>query len=171
MTTSIRRLTIAPLLAVITIFGSLTASASCSERQVCRDDDNVCKSQNYSSYVDHALGLCDHMFRAIAHSASTDALGYSSEKRSQGEAEHEAISYCRQYGGGDDCTIKVSFTSACGALATGPGGIYGSAWAVSRGKAEGMALENCAHQGPGACRVRHSYVRWVNRRLPRFDRI
>jgi hypothetical protein len=55
-----------------------------------------------------------HDFGAIAYSANTGTLGYSYDYLSDGAAQQAALQSC-----GNDCTVVVSFTNGCGALAVG----------------------------------------------------
>jgi hypothetical protein len=84
-------------------------------------------------------------YGAIAYSRSSGNYGYSIDHRSRGAAESRALDEC----GRRDCRVMVWFRNACGALATGRGGVYGYGYAGSRGEAEAIALSECSSRGRG----------------------
>lgn len=93
-------------------------------------------------------------YGAIAYSQSTRSHGYSYDFDSRGRAERRAYNECAQYGGG--CRIAVWFKNACGALAVGRDGGWGSGWHRTRRGAQYNALRSCRSVSRG-CRV----IRWV----------
>jgi serine/threonine-protein kinase len=93
-------------------------------------------------------------YGAIAYSPSTGAYGWSYDHVSQASAVSAALAECSQRAG--DCQVPLWFRNACGALAVGSGGGFGTGWGTSRGIAERYALRVC-RQHAGSCSVR----RWV----------
>ncbi|MEZ5800215.1 MAG: DUF4189 domain-containing protein [Nitratireductor sp.] len=73
-----------------------------------------------------AGSACSKQFGAIAYSPNTGAHGYSYDYSSRGEAETYAMNECRKYAG--DCRVAIWFRNACGALAVGNIGGWGSGW-------------------------------------------
>src|SRR5262245_4232820 len=64
---------------------------------------------------------------ATAYSIRKEVFGYSHDYDSANAARDAAVSNCRgQERGADDCRAVVTFHNACGALALGDGGAYGS---------------------------------------------
>jgi len=82
-------------------------------------------------------------YGAVATGAN-DAYGYAYDYNSQEEAEYAALSQC-----GSDCSVKVWFANACGAVAKG-GGYLGWAWNVDETAAKVNALESC---GNSSCEI------------------
>ncbi len=95
----------------------------------------------------------DH-FGAIAYSPSSGAHGYASDYSSQADAEAHALAECRSKG--DGCKSAIWFHNACGALAVGPDGGWGSDWGPDQQTAEQKALDKCKNHSSGC-----SVVRWV----------
>jgi len=93
-------------------------------------------------------------YGAIAYSQSSRAHGYSYDYGSRAAAEQRAYNECAQYGAG--CKIAVWFRNACGALAVGQDGGWGSGWHRTRRGAESNAIDSCSGVSYG-CKV----VRWV----------
>lgn len=92
---------------------------------------------------------------AIAYSSRKEVYGYSHDYDSAKAANSAALSHCRkQEGGADDCRVLVTFHNACGALALGEGGAYGSAWGRSRREASAKALTECRPHGGQSCTIR-----------------
>lgn len=81
--------------------------------------------------------------------------GFSYGKSSVGEAEEVALQEC-----GPGCSVVLHFENACGAFATDADqhcGAQGWGWAQGRGRAEEIALSECANRGGGNCSIQ----RWV----------
>ena len=93
-------------------------------------------------------------FGAIAYSPNTGSHGYSYDYPSRGQAEGHALAECRKYAG--DCRVAIWFRNACGALAIGNNGGWGSGWGDSRQRAEYEAINSC-RQHAGNCGIR----RWA----------
>jgi Domain of unknown function (DUF4189) len=93
-------------------------------------------------------------YGAIAYSQSTRAHGYSLDYRSRAGAEQKAYIECSKHAA--DCSIAVWFRNACGALAVGDDGGYGSGWHGTREGAENNAIKSCSGVSSG-CRV----IRWA----------
>jgi hypothetical protein len=82
-------------------------------------------------------------YGAIA-TGDNGAYGYAYNYRSQVGAQQEALSQC-----GSNCSVKVWFANACGAVAKGSG-YLGWAWNVEKEAAKDNALANC---GNGSCEI------------------
>lgn len=106
------------------------------------------KVEKTNSFLGPAHAWAD-MYGAIAYSSSSDRRGTSYNYRSRSQAESAALSEC----GSSDCEVKVWFSNACGALATGDDGSVGWGWSGSRSGAESRALRECRQRASG-CRVR-----------------
>lgn len=92
---------------------------------------------------------------SIAYSAGKEVFGYSQGHDSAGAARDVAVRECRdQARGADDCRVLVTFHNACGALALGDQGAYGSAWGRSRREASAKALTECRPHGGASCKIR-----------------
>jgi serine/threonine-protein kinase len=86
-------------------------------------------------------------YGAIAFSQATGSYGYTYDYGSRGSAEQGAINKCS-----GRCGIVLWFKNACGALATGSGSGYGTGWAGTRRRAEGVAMSNCRER-TGGCSI------------------
>ena len=81
------------------------------------------------------------VFAAISYSQDTGSWGTAWNYKNKLEAEQSALRECSKYGSG--CEVVMWTRNACAALATSPGGGYGSAWAESKYLAERKALNLC----------------------------
>ena len=91
---------------------------------------------------------------AIAYSSRKEVFGYSHDYDSARTAGEAAVRNCRgQERGADDCRVLVTFRNACGALALGAKGAYGSAWGLSRREASAKALTECRPHGGASCKI------------------
>ena len=95
----------------------------------------------------------DH-YGAIAYSPSTGATGYSYDHYTRADAEAGALNECGKRA--SDCQLPLWFRNACGALAVGSGGSWGTGWGTSRGLAERHALATCRKLTSGC-----SVASWV----------
>jgi hypothetical protein len=86
-------------------------------------------------------------YGAIAFSQATGSYGYTYDYGSRGSAEQGALNNCS-----GRCSIVLWFKNACGALATGNGSGYGTGWAGTRRRAEGIAMSNCQER-TNACSI------------------
>lgn len=100
-----------------------------------------------------ALAVADS-YGAIAYSPSTRADGWSNSFSTRADAERRALRECSARA--RDCRVAIWFKNACGALAVGQNGGWGSGWASDRRRAELEAIGVC-NQYTGRCRV----TRWV----------
>ena len=91
---------------------------------------------------------------SIAYSPQTGATGFSHNYDTKSTAQSWAVYYCTEEA--DDCRIAVNFQNACGAVARGRNGGWGSSWGVTRDQAQRKALASCRINDSG-CRV----IRWV----------
>ncbi|MCB8836057.1 DUF4189 domain-containing protein [Aurantimonas sp. VKM B-3413] len=81
-------------------------------------------------------------YGAIAYSQSSGAFGFSHDYPSRRAAERRALSECSARSRG--CRTAIWFTKACGAVAVGHRGGWGSAWGSSPRVASRKALGQCA---------------------------
>jgi len=81
-------------------------------------------------------------FGAIAYAPSSGANGYCYGYASRRDAEYRAMAECGARSGG--CQIAIWFQNACGAVASGYRGGWGSAWGNGRAEAEYNALAQCS---------------------------
>ena len=101
-----------------------------------------------------ALPAIANEYGAIAYSPETRAIGYSHNYNSKSDAQDRAMSNCEQYA--YDCRVAITFQNACGALAVGRRGGWGTGWSAGRAEAQTRALNSCSRYD-GGCTVR----RWV----------
>ena len=91
---------------------------------------------------------------AIAYSAGKKVYGFSHGHDSARKAGDVALRHCRdRERGTDDCRVVVTFHNACGALARGAKGAYGSAWGQSGREASAKALDECRPHGGESCKI------------------
>lgn len=89
-------------------------------------------------------------YGAIAYSPSTGAWGRSWDYRTRRTAERRAMRHCRRRA--RDCRV-LWFRNACGAVAVGRNGGWGSAWGRTKNAAFRNARAQCRRYD-GGCRVR-----------------
>ncbi len=80
-------------------------------------------------------------FGAIAYSPSKGAYAVTYDRPSQADAEAGALAECRSRA--EDCESSVWFRNACGALAVGKDGGWGTDWGNDRPAAEANAINMC----------------------------
>lgn len=92
-------------------------------------------------------------FGAIAVGRDGNRVGTSFAHATKAEAEAAAEETCRGTGKDvvKDCASKVWFRDACGALAVGKNGIYGTGWHNSPAGACRWALSTCKQGGGTQC--------------------
>ena len=100
-----------------------------------------------------AMAVADS-YGAIAYSPTTRADGWSHAFSTRADAERRALRECS--GRARDCRVAIWFKNACGSLAVGRNGGWGSGWGSDRRRAELEAIGVC-NQNTGGCRV----ARWV----------
>ncbi len=105
-----------------------------------------------ASLVSAEAALADS-FGAISYSPDTGATGWSHSWANRRKAERVAQDNC--YANADDCRVAIWFKNACGAVAVGDDGGWGSAWAYNSRGAQRAAIAQCSEYSDG-CRV----VRW-----------
>jgi serine/threonine-protein kinase len=93
-------------------------------------------------------------FGAIAYSPTTGAWGSSYDHPTRVDAERAAYNDCRKRA--EDCQIPLHFKNACGALAVGGDGGWGTGWGTDRSIAESWAIKICGKHARD-CAVLH----WV----------
>lgn len=93
-------------------------------------------------------------YGAIAYSPATRADGWSHSYATRAEAERRALRECSSRA--RDCRVAIWFKNACGALAVGQNGGWGSGWGNDRRRAELEAIGVC-NQYTGGCNI----VRWA----------
>jgi serine/threonine-protein kinase len=120
----------------------------------CRGNPDSCLSAQGVCLNRCTLGGSRERHGAIAHSSRKEVYGYSHDYDSAKGASEAAVRHCRgQEGGADDCRVVVTFHNACGALALGDRGAYGSAWALSVREASAKALAECRPHGGASCKI------------------
>ena len=95
------------------------------------------------------------LYGSIAFSQASDgsyAGGIAWNYGSRDKARLEAIERCRS-SGGRSCREVGWFRNACGAIAVGDGGRFGTGWGDTFGPAEAMAMAKCGAAGNANCRV------------------
>lgn len=100
-----------------------------------------------------ALAAADS-YGAIAYSPTTRADGWSHSYSTRADAERRALRECS--GRARDCRVAIWFKNACGALAVGQNGGWGSGWGNDRRRAELEAIGVCNQYAAGC-----SIVRWA----------
>lgn len=93
-------------------------------------------------------------YGAIAYSPSTGSYGYSYDHASRARAEDGAYAECRKHA--SDCQVALWFRNACGALAVGDDGGWGTGWGSVLQRAESEALGVCGKHTSNC-----SVIRWV----------
>ena len=119
----------------------------------CRGNPDSCLSAQGVCLNRCTLGGARERHGAIAYSASKEVYGYSHDYDSASAARDAAVRNCRGQRGADDCRVLVTFHNACGALALGDRGAYGSAWAISGREASAKALTECRPHGGASCKI------------------
>lgn len=128
-------------------------AADCSAAyRGCRGNPDSCLGQQ--GVCLSRCGLERERHGAIAYSVLKGVHGYSYDYGSSNAAAGAAISNCRkQDTGANDCKVLVTFHSACGALARGNNGAYGSAWGMTSREAAAKALSECRPHGGNSCKI------------------
>lgn len=90
-------------------------------------------------------------FGAIAVSPDGQHAGFSIGKANRDAAEADAVSTCEDSAKGQRCEAMLWYRNACGALATGDEGAFGTGWGNSRQSACGWALRTCRDYGGRGC--------------------
>jgi len=145
------------LVAMCSIAASSPAWADCAADcsaayRGCRDNPDTCLGQQ--GVCLSRCGLEAERHGAIAYSPLKNVYGYSYDFGASRPAADAAIANCRKEDkGATDCKVLVTFRNACGALALGKNGAYGSAWALSRREAANKALVECRPYGGGSCKI------------------
>src|SRR5262245_29372045 len=156
-----RRAGVRPLGALLTALALVTApaaaradcAADCAAAyRSCRGNPDTCLGQQGVCLSRCGPGAERH--GAIAYSAAKRVYGYSYDRASPRAAADVAVGHCRKEdAGAADCKVLVTFHNACGALALGDQGAYGSAWALSQGEAAAKALAECRPHGGASCAI------------------
>jgi hypothetical protein len=91
-------------------------------------------------------------YGALAYGIDSTAWGFSYRQSSAAAADRVALSGCKP--NGDDCKVVYHFSNTCAALAAVEDeGVFATANASSKGKAEQAALAACARQNGDGCVV------------------
>lgn len=93
-------------------------------------------------------------YGSIAFSPATGATGFATKRSTWAKAQGWAMYYCR--GEANDCRIAVNFVNACGAVARGENGGWGSDWNTTAISAQNDAIDKCSVNDSG-CHV----VKWA----------
>jgi hypothetical protein len=91
-----------------------------------------------------SAAMAQDMYGAIAASDDSD-WGYGYNYPTKAQAEAEALRQC----GTSDCTVRVWFKNACGAVAENED-VIGWGWAESAAAAKTKAMTSC---GSGDCKI------------------
>ena len=139
-------------------FNAAAARADCASDcqasyRSCRGNPDSCLSAQGVCLNRCTLGGSREHHGAIAYSGGKEVYGYSHDYDSASTARDAAVRNCRGQRGADDCRVLVTFHNACGALALGDGGAYGSAWALSARDASAKALTECRPHGGTSCKI------------------
>lgn len=129
-------------------------AADCSAAyRSCRGNPDSCLSQQ--GVCLNRCGLERERHGAIAYSPLKEVYGYSHDHGSAKAAADAAVGSCRkQDTAANDCKVLVTFHNACGALALGHRGAYGSAWGMSQREAAAKALAECRPHGGDSCQIK-----------------
>lgn len=90
------------------------------------------------------------LYGAIAYSQSTRYHAWATDFNSQNEAENAAMNEC--YNNASDCKVALWFMNACGALAVGSDGGWGSNWGNNYKQSQNKAIAQCQTVS-GGCQV------------------
>lgn len=90
-------------------------------------------------------------YGAIAYGAESQAVGWSYDYRTKGDAERRALTDCAQ--NGDDCKVVVSLFNSCGAVAAGDNKHFAVVQASKGEQAQANAIAACTKQGGTNCEV------------------
>jgi serine/threonine-protein kinase len=146
--------TIFVLLAAASASWADCASDCSGAYRSCRGNPDTCLSQQGVCLARCGGGAAAVRHGAIAYSERKEVYGYSKDFGSAREAASAAVNNCRKEDvGAGDCKVVVTFHNACGALALGNDGAYGSAWAMSQREASSKALVECRPYGGTSCKV------------------
>jgi len=149
---------------VAAVAGIALAAIATHARADCASD---CESAYYSCSGDTDFclsqqGVClsrcglesSELYGAIAYSARKGVYGYSYDYDSAREAAAVALGYCREQDpDAGDCEVLLTFSNACGALALGDEGAWGSSWGWTAREADANALAECRPYGGASCEV------------------
>ncbi len=97
------------------------------------------------------------VYGAIAYSRTTGAHGFSYNYTTRSVAQGQALRQCESRSGRGDCRVQIWFRNACGVVAVGRNGAFGSGWGSDVGRAQQYAAQTCQNYGGTQCRV----VRWA----------
>lgn len=128
------------------------ASDCLASKHSCSGGPDFCDS--YYGICMNRCGLGAERHGAIAYSALKNVYGYSYDYGSSRAAADAAVGNCRkQDKAAGDCKSVVTFHNACGALALGDKGAWGSAWGLSKREASDKALGKCRPYGGASCKI------------------
>ena len=82
------------------------------------------------------------LYGALAYSQRTTSYGWAKDFNTRRAAEKAALRRCRERA--SDCRVAIWFRNACGALAVGGDGGWGSDWGVNLRAAQNKALHVCS---------------------------
>ena len=128
------------LVRIVVVTGMLVMVSPAAARADCASD---CQA----SYHDCLRGgNADSCLGAQGVCLNRCTLGATRER-------HGAIAYSSRKEVYDDCRVLVTFHNACGALALGDRGTYGSAWGLSQREASTKAMSECRPHGGASCKI------------------
>lgn len=145
------------LIAILLLAAPSVTSADCAAdclaaKHSCSGSADFCGS--YYGICLNRCGLDAERHGATAYSALKEVYGYSYDYGSAKAAADAAVANCRkEHQGAGDCKSVVTFRNACGALALGTSGAWGSAWGLSKREASDKALGECRPYGGSSCKI------------------
>jgi serine/threonine-protein kinase len=154
MSTTVRAVVLVAmvLLAVSSVTWADCASDCLAAKHSCSGSPDFC--DGYYGVCLNRCGLEAERHGAIAYSPLKEVYGYSYDHGSPRAAADAAVAHCRKENkGASDCRVVVTFHNACGALALGDKGAWGSAWGPSRREASAKALGECRPYGGTSCKI------------------
>ncbi len=91
-------------------------------------------------------------FGAIAYASATANGHFVTGCQSREMAERAVLAGCRNLvSGAATCEVALWFQNACGALAQGENGAYGTGWAGDGARACSWAFKSCVDEGGREC--------------------
>lgn len=108
--------------------------------------------------VEHITIYHPPKFGALVYSAKKAIIGGAINQNSQSEAEQEALKFCRQESGSNDCKVIIGVRNGCVAAAQGRldrrnGFITTPAASATAEETEAKALALCKAKGAKDCKI------------------
>ena len=143
-------------MAVVFVFGVVGAPARAQSVNQCIDScfNGVGDAPGHTALRDLCVQRCGKNatpYGAIAHGVDSQAVGWSYDYRTKGEAERKALTECAK--NGDDCKVVVTIYNSCAAVAAGDDKCFAVAEARRGEQAQANAVAACTKQGGANCEV------------------